>query len=187
MWAFAEAWPPAEASSSCWATLSASLASLLPASLTRVAQLSLGARTHSPKVELVRSLLEDEVAGRPGDGAVATACCLAVVSGGRAATDVAGLEAALAAAGGDEGGADDPPLFDFDHVHGGDAPDPAPPVTAILYGAPGTPCFKAMHSVLAGASKAAAAAVERAGGSLAVTAPVTPPAETAKEQPAGGA
>ncbi len=44
-----------------------------------------------------------------------------------------------------------------------------------------------LNITVAGASKAAAAAVERAGGSLAVTAPVTPPAATAKEQPAGGA
>ena len=44
-----------------------------------------------------------------------------------------------------------------------------------------------LNITVAGASKAAAAAVERAGGSLVVTAPVTPPAATAKEQPAGGA
>lgn len=42
-----------------------------------------------------------------------------------------------------------------------------------------------LNITVAGASKAAAAAVERAGGSLVVTAPATPPAETAKEQPAG--
>ena len=40
---------------------------------------------------------------------------------------------------------------------------------------------------VAGASKAAAAAVERAGGSLVATAPVKPSAATAEEQPAGGA
>jgi len=44
-----------------------------------------------------------------------------------------------------------------------------------------------LNITVAGASKAAVAAVERVGGSLAVTAPATPPAATAKEQPAGGA
>lgn len=44
-----------------------------------------------------------------------------------------------------------------------------------------------LNITVAGASKAAAAAVERAGGTLAVTAPATPSAATAKEQPAGGA
>lgn len=44
-----------------------------------------------------------------------------------------------------------------------------------------------LNITVAGASKAATAAVERAGGSLAVTAPATPPVATAKEQPAGGA
>jgi len=44
-----------------------------------------------------------------------------------------------------------------------------------------------VNITVAGASKAAAEAVERAGGSLAVTAPVKPSAATAEEQPAGGA
>lgn len=42
-----------------------------------------------------------------------------------------------------------------------------------------------LNMTVAGASKAAVAAVERAGGSVAVTAPATPPAATAKEPPAG--
>lgn len=44
-----------------------------------------------------------------------------------------------------------------------------------------------VNITVAGASKAAATAVERAGGTLAVTAPVKPSAVTAEEQPAGGA
>jgi len=44
-----------------------------------------------------------------------------------------------------------------------------------------------LNMTVAGASKAAVAAVERAGGSLSITAPAKPPAKTADEQPAGGA
>jgi large subunit ribosomal protein L15 len=43
-----------------------------------------------------------------------------------------------------------------------------------------------LNITVAGASKAAVAAVEGAGGSLVLTAPATPPAETDKKQPAGG-
>ena len=44
-----------------------------------------------------------------------------------------------------------------------------------------------LNITAAGASKAAVAAVERAGGSLVLSAPVTPSAESANKQPAGGA
>eukprot|EP00242_Pyramimonas_sp_CCMP2087_P012487 CAMPEP_0198221670 /NCGR_PEP_ID=MMETSP1445-20131203/84677_1 /TAXON_ID=36898 /ORGANISM="Pyramimonas sp., Strain CCMP2087" /LENGTH=206 /DNA_ID=CAMNT_0043899895 /DNA_START=37 /DNA_END=654 /DNA_ORIENTATION=- len=112
-------------------------ADLLSRQMTKMFDISLSMRKYSPKVEFLRTLAER---APPADGS----CCW-VQMGEETVVTAEQLKRALSANIVSNGTS--PELFD--HVH--PAAMPGTPV-AVLYGAPGVPCFAPFHQMLAAQS-----------------------------------
>ncbi|KAG2487497.1 hypothetical protein HYH03_013916 [Edaphochlamys debaryana] len=133
----------------CWGGITRGAQELLTPSVGKLVPLVLGSRQYAAKLQMVRQLAAQF---HPGQ----TACCFVALWGRVAASPEqlralleGGEEAAAAAAApADPPGAEPEQVFEFDHVLGS---GPAPTdgrSTAILYAAPGLPCFAPLHALL---------------------------------------
>lgn len=198
-WRFAEDWQRRVSSTAstaaaaaavtpeqCWADIRSAAAQRLSPTMSRLFEVALAARQYSAKLEAFRQLAQESSADVAPAGAdvaaadaapTAPACCWALL-GGRAYTEAAPLDAALAAAltagaHGLEAGAG--AVFPFDHIYASSAAAAAPPlnitapgtVPVELFAPIGSRCGAALHAVLAAAAErsdtAAAAAAAAVG------------------------
>ncbi|KAJ0970439.1 hypothetical protein J5N97_023316 [Dioscorea zingiberensis] len=127
--------------------------SLLSDHLGSVLEFSLTLRSASPRLVLYQQLAEDSLSSFPMDDEANTgerkSCCW-VDTGSTLLFRVSELLHWLDLSKVALDTSEQPELFDFDHIYFGS--NISAPV-AILYGAPGTECFREFHAVLAESSK----------------------------------